>query len=107
MIQRVTAGSVGPLRNSSDNDDDRMDDLEIPSITQYLSDHVIKSNDRYLHKISHIRLDEYDVVIYSDTVNLSHSKNEINGICTVRQELCRIPKGEFKDLIKQLMSEDE
>ena len=106
MIQKVLTESIGPLRDSSGNDDN-IDSLEIPSITDYITDHLSKSNDRYLHKVSHIRLDDNDIVIYNDEINLTHTKSEINGICTVRKELCRIPKGEFKSLIKQLLSEDE
>lgn len=108
MIQKVLTDAVGPLLNPSENGRESYDSMDIPSISSYVAERESTTyNERYLHKISHIRLDEEDVVVYSNKVDLAPSSSGITGVCTVNKELFRIPKDEVKELIKQLMSEDE
>ena len=109
MIQQAIDDTISPLRNTSS----KRTVNNIPSISDYAAKITEKYDDRYLHNISHVKIDGEDVVIYTNDVvinnvytdRLTHELN--GGICTMSKELLRIPKNEVKELIVQLMYEDE
>lgn len=108
MIQRVETNSkISSIHVSSGIDKTNRDNVsDIPSIKDYLLNDDRVYNERNLHKISHIKIDNDDVVVYCHNINMVNSNDAMNGISTVMTEQLRIPKEEVKELIKQLLSED-
>lgn len=108
MIQRVGGNSFYDSLSDSTKvpKSDKSKSIEIPSVTDYLTSDERLYNERYLHKISHVKIDNDDVVVYCHHVNVTHSDSSISGVTTMIEEQIRIPKEEVKDLIKKLLSED-